>query len=84
MKNAIYGEGSPLEGNLDCFNEQVTAYDKMGNILGLLRYEQTSTTEYGLIDNLNLTYDGNQLQAVKDNATHSVYGNGMEFKDGAN
>ena len=56
----------------------------MGNILGLLRYGQTSSSEYGLIDNLNLTYDGNQLQAVKDNATHSVFGNGMEFEDGAN
>lgn len=37
-----------------------------------------------LIDNLNLVYDGNQLQSVKDNATYSVFGNDMEFKDGAN
>ena len=28
----------------------------MGNILGLLRYGQTGTDSYGLIDNLNLTY----------------------------
>ena len=84
MKHAIYGEGSILVTNPNRFNEQVTAYDKMGNILGLLRYGQISATEYGLIDNLNLAYDGNQLQAVKDNATHSVFGNGMEFKDGTN
>ncbi len=83
MKNAVYGEGSTLAANVERFNEQVTAYDKMGNILGLLRYGQISATSYGLIDNLNLTYNGNQLQAVSDNATNSVYGNGMEFKDGA-
>uniref|UniRef100_UPI0022E71249 RHS repeat-associated core domain-containing protein n=1 Tax=Bacteroides bouchesdurhonensis TaxID=1841855 RepID=UPI0022E71249 len=43
---------------------------------------QTSSTGYGLIDNLNLTYNGNQLQAVNDNATSSAYGNGTDFKDG--
>ena len=32
----------------------------------------------------NLVYSGNQLQSVRDNATHAVYGNGTEFKDGAN
>ena len=53
----------------------------MGNILGLLRYGQTGTDSYGLIDNLNLTYNGNQLESVYDNATNSVFGNGMEFKD---
>ena len=48
------------------------------------RCRQTSSTGYGLIDNLNLTYNGNQLQAVKDIATSAVYGNGIEFKDGTN
>lgn len=56
----------------------------MGNILGLLRYGQTGMDSYGLVDNLNLTYHGNQLQSVYDNATHSVFGNGMEFKDNVN
>lgn len=56
----------------------------MGNILGLLRYGQTSQADYGLIDNLNLTYSGNQLQTVRDGATNSVFGNGLEFKDGNN
>lgn len=60
------------------------SYDRMGNILNLQRYGQTSATEHGLIDNLNLTYDGNRLQSVHDNATRSAYGNGMDFKDGAN
>lgn len=84
LKDAIYGEGSTLSQNQNRFNEQITGYDKMGNILGLLRYGQIGTDSYGLIDNLNLTYDGNQLQSVHDNATNSVFGNGMEFKDNVN
>ena len=84
LKNAVYGEGDNLTSNVNRFNEQVTGYDSNGNILGLSRYGQTGVSAYGLIDNLNLTYNGNQLKSVKDNATSSVYGNGFEFKDGAN
>ena len=83
LTNAFYGEGSALSSNSHRFDEQVTDYDKQGNILGLLRYGRTSLSGYGLIDNLNLTYHGNQLQSVYDNATNSAYGNGMDFKDGA-
>ena len=77
-------EGTTLSANTDRFNEQVTGYDKMGNILGLKRYGQTAANSYGLIDHLALTYNGNRLQAVKDAATNSVYGNGTEFKDNSN
>ena len=84
LKDAVYGEGTSLNQNRNRFNEQITGYDKMGNILGLLRYGQTGTDSYGLVDNLNLTYHGNQLQSVYDNATSSVFGDGMEFKDNVN
>ena len=84
MKDAIYGETNTLSINQNRFSEQITGYDKMGNILSLLRYGQTSATGYGLVDNLNLVYNGNQLQSVDDHAPNSVYGNGMEFKDNAN
>ena len=84
LKDAIYGEGSYLASNMNRFNEQITGYDKLGNILGLKRYGQISASNYGLIDDLTLTYNGNQLQSVQDDATYPVYGNGMEFKDGAN
>ena len=84
IKNAAYGEGDNLSLNTNRFSEQVTGYDKQGNILGLSRYGQISETGYSLIDNLTLSYNGNQLKAVKDNATSTVYANGFEFKDGAN
>ncbi|WP_306308329.1 JAB-like toxin 1 domain-containing protein [Bacteroides faecalis] len=84
LKNTTYRKGNNLSLNVNRFNEQITGYDKQGNILGLSRYGQTTATAYGLIDNLVLSYNGNQLKAVKDNATIAVYGNGVEFKDGAN
>lgn len=84
LKDAIYGETNTLSANQNRFNEQITDYDKMGNILGLLRYGQTSAAGYGLIDDLNFIYNGGQLQSVYDNATSSVYGNGTEFRNNAN
>ena len=83
MKKAEYGEGERLAVNPNRFNEEVTAYDKTGNILGIKRMGQTGAQEYGLVDNLALTYSGNQLTKVTDNAASSAYNNGFEFKDGA-
>ena len=83
MKTAEYGEGERLAANPNRFNEEVTAYDKTGNILGLRRMGQTGAQEYGLVDNLALTYNGNRLKKVTDNAAGSAYNSGFEFKDGA-
>lgn len=35
------------------------------------------------INDLSLSYDGNQLKVANDNAINSVYGNGFESKDGS-
>lgn len=83
LKNALYGEGNTLSANKDHFNEQVTGYDKMGNILGLKRFGQTAANAYGMIDNLTFTYNGNQLKAVEDKSSVSAYDGGFEFKDTA-
>ena len=83
MINALYGEGSNLDTNTGHFNEQITGYDKQGNILGLKRHGQTSETEFGVIDSLTFSYNGNQLQAVNDSVITPAYANGFEFKDGA-
>ena len=83
MTDATYGEGDLINANPNRFTEQVTGYDKNGNILGLKRYGQTGASSYGLIDNLALTLNGNQLKAVNDAVTTSAYNNGFEFKDGA-
>ena len=83
LMTAEYGEESDLSANRNHFNEQVTGYDKMGNILGLTRYGQTSVNGFGLLDSLSLSYAGNQLQSVKDHSASSVHGNGFEFMDGS-
>ena len=60
----------------------MTGYDKMGNILGLKRYGQTSATGYDVIDDLSLSYAGNRLKKVADRSGTSAFNNGFEFKDG--
>ena len=83
LKNATYGEGEDLSLNVNRFNEQITGYDKNGNILGLKRYGQTSANGYGLVDNLSVTLSGNQLKRVDDSVSGSAFGDNFDFKDGA-
>ena len=82
MLNATYGETAGISTNANRFSENVTGYDKNGNIKGLQRYGQLSSTAYGLIDNLTFTLNGNQLSRVDDAVTASAYSGGFEFKDG--
>ena len=81
LTTATYGEGTSISGNANRFTEKVTGYDKNGNITGLQRYGQTSSSAYGLIDNLTYTLSGNQVTRVDDATTATAYNNGFEFKD---
>lgn len=83
LLNATYGEGTSISTNPNRFSENVTGYDKNGNIKNLQRYGQTSSSAYGVIDNLTYTLTGNQLNRVDDAVTASAYNNGFEFKNGA-
>ena len=83
MKNAIYGEGTsitPPTGKN--FSENVIGYDHNGNITGLQRYGKVSGSTYGKIDDLSLTYVGNQLNNVTDAATDPLYNGAFNFVDG--
>ena len=82
LMNATYGETAGINTNTNRFSENVTAYDKNGNIKTLQRYGQTAASSYGLIDNLTFTLAGNLLNRVDDAAAASAYGGGFEFKDG--
>jgi len=82
LMNATYGETAGINTNTNRFSENVTAYDKNGNIKTLQRYGQTAASSYGLIDNLTFTLGGNLLNRVDDAAAASAYGGGFEFKDG--
>ena len=83
MRNAIYGEGTsitPPTGKN--FSENVIGYDYNGNITGLQRYGKMSGSTYGKIDDLSLTYVGNQLNNVTDAATDPLYNGAFNFVDG--
>ncbi len=64
------------------FSENVTGYDKNGNIKGLQRYGQTGASAYGLVDNLTFTLNGNSLTPHDDAVAVSTYNGGFRFKDG--
>ncbi len=81
LLNATYGEGTSISTNANRFSENVTEYDRNGNIKTLQRYGQTSSTAYGLTDNLTCTLTGNRLNRVDDSVTGSAYNGGFEFKD---
>ena len=81
LTSATYGEGTNISSNANRFTEKVTGYDLNGNIKGLQRYGQTSSTDYGLIDNLTYTLNGNQVTRVDDAVSTSAYNNGFAFKD---
>ena len=83
MQSSTYGETASINTNVNRFSENVTGYDKNGNIKSLQRYSQTAASAYGLIDNLTFTLDGNRLNRVDDAVTASAYNGGFEFKDGA-
>ena len=82
LMNATYGETAGINTNTNRFSENVTGYDKNGNIKTLQRYGQTAASSYGLIDNLTFTLGGNLLSRVDDAAAASAYNGGFEFKDG--
>lgn len=67
-------------------------YDLNGNIISLTRkgvnscitVGDTAIWSFGDIDNLSLTYNGNQLKKVTDQCADLTYAGAMDFKDGAN
>lgn len=68
------------------------SYDLNSNIISLQRYGRSEQYgvgnnkyyDYGLINNLTITRDGNQLKKVTDQCEELTYAGAMDFKDGAN
>ena len=76
---ASYSEGGSTIRNYDT----QYGYDCMGNITSIKRKGLQDGDTYGYIDNLTLSYDGNQLMAVSDAVTDPTYNNAWNFVDGA-
>ncbi|WP_277639211.1 RHS repeat domain-containing protein [Bacteroides graminisolvens] len=80
----LTGAGYLENGNAnDRFNTSY-AYDKHGNMTLLSRRGNTGTTTYGLIDNLSMTYAGNQLVKTEDTGSSVTLTQSMDFKNNAN
>lgn len=75
LVSATYGEGTNLATNKNKYTEYF-AYDLMGNVTGIQRNGRLDNGSYGLMDDLSLYYNGNQLQYV-DNAEQGAHYTGV-------
>lgn len=78
--NAVFGAGNDLSENSNLFNENVE-YDENGNITRLQRRGLVDNMHggFGLVDNLYMTYNGNQLTSVRDAASQLAYTGATDF-----
>jgi len=59
-------------------------YDKHGNIANLRRNGKTTSSGYGIIDQLDVNYTGNQLRKVTDTGNEVLISESNDFKDYVN
>ena len=79
LTQATYGEGDALTANVNRFNENVQ-YDAHGNVTGIFRRGKASSSGYDVMDNLTLSYDGNQLTGVSETASDYDFTGSFEYK----
>ena len=73
--------GAAYTGDND-YNTTYT-YDKHGNMTTLVRYGNTGATASGIIDNLAMTYNGNQLIGVSDTGITPTLSSSVDFQNRA-
>ena len=81
LLNGTYGEGEQLNSNSGRYSENVTGYDKNGNITGLERYGRSGSSSYGMCDALTYTLNGNQMIRVDDLVSIGAGNDETDFKD---
>ena len=81
LLNGTYGEGEQLNSNSGRYSENVTGYDKNGNITGLERYGRSGSSSYGMCDALTYTLNGNQMIRVDDQVSIGAGNDETDFKD---
>ena len=79
LTDALYS--SSANGTEGRFDESVT-YNSNGSITSLQRSGMRNNGMYGLIDDLTITYDGNRLLKVTDDAEALNYSDALDFNDG--
>ena len=74
LTSGAYGEGDALSSNTNRYSESMS-YDANGNITGLTRYGNST-----LMDNLTISYTGNQPTSVSESASDNNVSGAMEYK----
>ena len=82
LVNSLYIEGTEKPENVNRFSESV-GYNANGAITRLTRNGMKADGSYGLVDDLKIALDGNQLQNITDYADEINYKGASDFKDGA-
>ena len=77
-QSAKRGEGDALSSNANRYTETMT-YDANGNITTLKRYGKTASG-YSLMDNLTISYTGNQPTSVSESTSDYNVSNSFEYK----
>ena len=75
---ATYGEGSSIS-YYGKYSERLE-YDAHGNATRIYRYGKNSSSGYGLMDDLTLSYDGNRLTGVSEAAADYDATGTFEYK----
>lgn len=80
LTNSLYS--SSANDTEDRYNE-IVAYNSNGSITSLLRRGMMNNGTFGKIDDLSISYNGNQLMKVTDAAEAVNYNGALDFHDGA-
>lgn len=77
---AVFGEGDNLTSYKNYYDEYAE-YDCNGNITRMNRRGLVDNMHggFGFVDNLRMTYEGNMLTSVRDNASRMAYAGATDF-----
>jgi RHS repeat-associated protein len=80
LTSAVFGEGDNLASYKNYYDEYAE-YDCNGNITRMDRRGLVDNMHggFGFVDNLRMTYEGNMLTSVRDNASRMAYAGATDF-----
>ena len=81
LTTATYGEHEDMSSNVGRYDEKITGYTANSAITGLQRNGQLNNRTYGLVDDLDITLNGNQLSRITDKIIPMLYAGASDFKD---
>lgn len=83
LTTAEYAEGESLSSNKNRYTEQSASFTRNGGITRLVRYGVKADGTFGKVDDLHITYDGNRIATVRDDADAVTQAGSMDYPGGA-